>query len=376
MNDKRYGRLVFVVLVIVVISGCGSDGHYYPPPETEGGWRVVSGPEQVRSLGLDPEKLEEFGRYNLSIKSSSGVKGCIVIKDGWVVGEWYEGEGAETFQNYISSNGKAWGMLLYGILMEEAEKGNLPFSLGLGSKLYDKRWLAEGFPLSDPRKAEITFEQLFKHRSGILPESAGDTRWGPDWDFRSYTVGHDPDYPKSAKLLFDPGTDYDYSSVSFNHLSLVFRNITGVKSSEYLWQKMLEPIGFGEVSYWDHEGMGDYDWAPSGQTGPKMTTRDYARLAYLLLRSGRWADEQIFTADYLEIFTSSPDYPNIRSNIDSYFGDQYPKDLFRTGGSGLNWAYVVPSLDLVAVRTSRASNALWDEVKINFLQKLFAALGE
>jgi CubicO group peptidase (beta-lactamase class C family) len=330
----------------------------------------------VHSLGLDPDKLEEFGRYNLSIDSRSGVKGCIVIKDGWVVGEWYEGDRAQTFQNYISSNGKAWGILLYGIMMEEGKKGNIPYQLDLESKLYDKQWLPEGFPLSDPRKANVTFDQVFKHRSGILPESVGETRWGADWDFRSYTVGLDPDYTESAKLLFDPGSDYDYSSVSFNHLSLVFRNITGMKSSEYLWHKMLEPIGFGPVSYWEHEGMGDYEWAPSGQTGPKMTTRDYARLAYLLLRGGRWDNERIFPAEYLEIFTSSPEYPNIRSNVDGYFGKQYPADLFRTGGSGLNWAYVVPSLDLVAVRTSRASNALWDEVKVNFLQKLFAAVNE
>ena len=366
-------RIFVLVLIFALILFQFPVLAYYPPSELNGGWRKITDPAKVQLFGLDPEKLEEFGRYNMSIESGSGVKGCIVIKNGYIVGEWYNKEEAKIYQNYISSNGKAWAILLFGIIVEESRKGKLPISIDIDSKVYDKRWLPEGFPLSDPRKEQITFDQIFRHTSGILPESAGDTRWGEDWDFRYYTVGKDPDYPESASLYFDPGTNYDYSSVSFNHLSLFIRNITGMKSSEFLWDRILEPIGFGSVSYWEHQGMGDYDWAPSGQTGPKMTTRDYARLAYLLLRNGEWEDKQIFPSWYLDIFKKSADYPNILSNIDGYFGEQYPSDMFRVAGSGLNWAYIIPSMDLIAIRTSRASNSLWDEVRSNFLKKLFDA---
>jgi hypothetical protein len=348
--------------------GGGAITHYYPPPETDGGWRKNTEASFVESLGLDPDLLEQFGQYNLSIASSSGVKGCLVIKDGWIVGEWYEGTDAETFLNYISSNGKAWAMLLFGRLVERQP------SLGLGARVYDSGWLAEGFPLSDLRKDQITFDMIFRHTSGILPESVGDTREGADWDFQLYTVGRDSDYPESAPLQFDPGSQSDYSSVAYNHLSLVFRNATGQLGADYLRQELLDPIGFGAVSYRQMTGMGDYEWACSGQTGPRMTTRDYARLAYLMLRDGRWEDEQLVPTAWLDTFRTSAAYGNIRSNVDGYYGASYPSDMYRVAGSGLNWAYVVPSLDLVALRTSRASNALWAEVESSFLEQLFAAV--
>ena len=57
----------------------------------------------------------------------------------------------------------------------------------------------------------------------------------------------------------------------------------------------------------------------------------------------------------------------MRSNVDGYFGAQYPKDMYRIAGSGLNWAYIVPSLDLIALRTGRANNAEWAEVRERFV---------
>lgn len=346
----------------------GSVAYYYPPAETAGGWRKNTDPAFVQSLGLDPDGLEAFGLYNLSIASSSGVKGCLVIKDGWVVGEWYEGTDAETFLNYISSNGKSWAMMLFGHLAEAQP------SFGLDALVYDPAWLAEGFPLSDSRKNQITFHMIFRHTSGILPESVGDTREGTDWDFQLYTVGRDGDYPESEPLYFDPGTDNDYSSVAYNHLSLVFRNATGLLAEDYLRQALLDPIGVGDVSYRQMTGMGDYEWACSGQTGPRLTTRDYARLAYLMLRDGRWEAQQLVPTAWLDTFRTSADYANIRSNVDGYFGAAYPPTMYRVAGSGLNWAFIVPSLDLIALRTSRASNSLWTEVEINFLDLLFAAV--
>ena len=201
---------------------------YFPPPESEGGWRKNTDPDFIRSLGVDPVKLEEFGKYNMSLYSHSGKKGCIVIKNGWIVGEWYEGTGAETYLNGIASNSKAWAMLLFGILATEDPR------FSVESKVYDPRWLPEGFPLSDPRKSEITFEHIFKHTSGILSESTGDTNSADNWNFQMYTVGRDQNYPESASLYSDPGTKSDYSSVAYNHLTLVFRNATGMFAKDYL----------------------------------------------------------------------------------------------------------------------------------------------
>lgn len=48
--------------------------------------------------------------------------------------------------------------------------------------------------------------------------------------------------------------------------------------------------------------------------------------------------------------------------------------MFRIAGSGLNWAFIVPSLDLIALRTGRANNAIWADVEREFLEKLFDSI--
>ena len=105
-----------------------------------------------------------------------------------------------------------------------------------------------------------------------------------------------------------------------------------------------------------------------------MIPRDYARFAYLLSRDGRWGETQIAPSGWVERFRTSSAYPNVRSNIDGVFGKQYPADMFRIAGSGLNWAFIVPSLDLIALRTGRADNRMWQEVEAKFLKLLFASV--
>jgi hypothetical protein len=104
-----------------------------------------------------------------------------------------------------------------------------------------------------------------------------------------------------------------------------------------------------------------------------MNPRDYARFAYFLLRDGNWGGEQLVPASWIQRFRLSSRYPNIRSNVDGFFG-RYPKSMFRIAGSGLNWAFMVPEFDLIVLRTGRSSNRLWGDVEQVFLEKLFAAL--
>jgi CubicO group peptidase (beta-lactamase class C family) len=104
-----------------------------------------------------------------------------------------------------------------------------------------------------------------------------------------------------------------------------------------------------------------------------LTTRDYARMAYMLLRDGRWDGREVVAAEWVKRLTTTDKYRNTLSNCAGDLGTQYPRDMFRTKGSGFNLAYVIPSLDLVAVRTSRFFENI-DENEAIFLAKLFAAI--
>ena len=77
------------------------------------------------------------------------------------------------------------------------------------------------------------------------------------------------------------------------------------------------------------------------------------RFGYLLLRDGRWKDEQIVPADYVRhCRTASPYNPHAPYSLQfdvntSGHVPNVPRDAFWKAGSGGHTLYVVPSLDLV-----------------------------
>lgn len=390
-------KLLFIAFTIFIIFIFNDRivrcDEYFPPSESNGGWRKNTSQSFVQSLGINPEKLEEFGQYNLSVPNSnwepySNYKGILVIKDGWIIGEWYSTEDAAQFKTYLSSNGKAFAFVCFGIMADDSRTHLIPMAIDFDSRLYQQEWLPQGFPLSDPRKSDIIFEQVFQHTSGLCPERTayGDpVEKGRDqWtDYIDWLVGHDQQWPQTQPLYFPPGhaADYDgktmdghhaiaYSSVGVGHLGLLFQNVYSKPAHEFLWERLLGPIGFSGIDF--HRPPSDsIKWFSAG--GLRMTPRDYARFAYFLLHDGQWEHQQIVSRNWIKKFRCSDLYPNIRSNSDHIFGKDYPKDMFRIAGSGVNIAFIIPSMNLIALRTGRVDNARWDEVERTFLEKLFEA---
>ena len=369
----------------------------YPKPENEGGWRKDDSPDFQRAQGIDPAALEVFGRFNLAVPNNQWRpwgehKGCLVIKNGWIVGEWYEGENSQEFAQYLASNGKSVAMACFGIAVNDGRAGRIPFELGLESPVYDLGWLPDGFPLSDLRKQNITFDQVFRHISGLCPEAEETGRYQADKNFTRWVVGHDFHYRETAPLYYEPGHPelytwpnrhrlYTYSSIGFQHVGLAIPHWTGMQAHTFLEERLFEPIGIRSVDYFQPVN----EWSAGSENqlirwhtdgGLRLTPRDYARFAYLLLKDGRWGDEQVVPAGWFPHFWGSGDYPNLLGNRDGIFGSEYPADLFRISGAGSNFAFMVPSLDLVALHTGRSADSLADEVQRGFLEKLFAALSD
>ena len=250
--------------------------------------------------------------------------------------------------------------------------------------LYDSRWLPEGFPLSDTLKAQITFDQVFRHASGIIPQDAdqiasGAVQTEAGWNFGPFTVGKDAEWPQSAPLWYPPDSSFlypgdPYSGVAFNHFSLIFQNVSGLEAGAYLRATLLNPIGVGTVAYKLSKGMGTVKFAAAGNA--LMKARDFMRVGYLMLHEGDWKGNRLFPASWLRNFTDTTAYINMRSNRDCYWGTQYPADLYRTTGSGQNWVLVVPSLDLLLTYNGRTPVSRKPEIDRESLARLFAAVTE
>ena len=153
---------------------------YFPPSEAAGGWRKATDVAQVRSMGLESTELDQLGAYLMALPYQgyyTGVSGykasnkaAIVIKNGWIVGEYYNQAGANTAVYYLASNGKTFTMLLAGHMAQT----HPDLGIDLNSKLYDERWLPQGFPLTDPQGRH--------HVRARVPSRLGHRAGGPSQD--------------------------------------------------------------------------------------------------------------------------------------------------------------------------------------------------
>jgi CubicO group peptidase (beta-lactamase class C family) len=235
-----------------------SAGIYYPPSESAGGWRRCKSDEDVRKLvGMDPQKLAQAGRVTEALYG--GPWALVAIRHGYLVHEWFGVPAIlQTTYDVWSSTKSATG-IAYGLLLDASRYHLLPHALqiSLDSKAYD--FSHEGYPLTDPRKAQITIRQLLTMTSGIPGESHGlvglqVTPGGAEFEI---ALGRQRDRlgASAAKLYTDPGKGWDYSDAAFAHLSLIFNHVTGQEIGDLMKARVFLLISI-ENSSWDLEGGG------------------------------------------------------------------------------------------------------------------------
>ena len=92
-----------------------------------------------------------------------------------------------------------------------------------------------------------------------------------------------------------PGTRFRYASIEPDVLGMVLRNATGKSLSEYLQERIWQPIGTEGDAKWllDAEGF------ELPHFGFNAVLRDYARLARLLVHDGAWDGRKIIPAQWM-----------------------------------------------------------------------------
>ncbi|HVS37048.1 MAG TPA: serine hydrolase, partial [Gemmataceae bacterium] len=204
---------------------------YFPPPESKGGWRTLlpaqgepsadQKAEIAKTGGVDWDKLKQAWDYNAQVEGGTGL---LIIRHGYIVGEWYkDGDKERTYNIYSSS--KSYTSLAFGMILAdwEAERGGAPVppppngkKLTLDTKVCNEDWLPESLPLPDPRKADITVRNLLNMASGLGEEGVPEDATAFD-----VALGH-ADKSPFAKLKSDPGKEFHYSNAGVAHLVLLF----------------------------------------------------------------------------------------------------------------------------------------------------------
>ena len=370
-------KLVFtfaIVLSCVVFGSSAANAedadYYFPPPESQGGWRKLDDPDAVRRIGgMGPAKLAELKEWLL--KSDNRNFAAVVIRHGYIVLEVERGNSAKTDSRRVASVSKAICATVLAIASEQSRHGKTPKRMTFDDPAFD--FIPWAKPLSDRRKAKITVKQLLNHTSGITPEACGAHNRGP-W---RHVLGHDGD-PQTANLMFDPGTKCGYSTFGLYHAALVCENVTGKPYDEFAIEALLRPIGVEHWWFQQFEGGGkdgDKRYGRHPSHGMGMPARDLARVAYCMLRGGKWKDKQIVPKWFVDE-TAAPTHdvkePELRFNraaesfshaweLPARLKDSkgIPADARYKPGSGGQMIAFIPSLDLVVTRQTGGSGA-WE----------------
>jgi CubicO group peptidase (beta-lactamase class C family) len=357
---------------------------YFPPPESRGGWRTALGEGEAREkAGVDVAQLERAWQLAAGLHDDSAL---LVARHGWLCFERYQGVMSPTYNRDMHSCGKAFTCTAVGVLM--AERPEL-FPDGLDQRVYTESYLPPAHaPAHDERRRDIRLGQLLSHTAGLRGNNGAtcdangpvtlDPR-GPDGSFPDAVAwGHaDGDlkgHCSTRELWCDPGAGYSYASAGPLIAGAMVRHLSGQEVAGYLGERVFGPIGWERWQWDQNPPEPDGSRHTKAQGGIKPRPRDALRFGYLHLHGGAWAGRQVVPqAHCAAMGRPSPYNPyyaqyglQVRLNADGAAAGA-PRDTYGPSGFADNYIYVVPSLDLVAVRTGGRNGAelrqrVWTEL--------------
>ena len=324
-------------------------------------WRTAA-PAQV---GFDAPRAAALAR-DVTSGRFGAVDALIVVRFGHLVVEHYDGW-TSSQAHTIQSVTKSVTSLLYGILQAKHA----------GSETSLDRTVADVFatyqPLAndDARKRALTLRHLLMMRAGM-------NFWeqpyaGSPLDQLNRSSGDWIRFILDRPMVGMPGDDWAYDSGAAILMCGAIRQIAGESADAFARRELFEPIGVvGEM--WSKS---PFDGLPHCGGGLSLRPTDLARVGFVVLRHGRWSDRQLVPADWIGVSTSplSRGSSLLFSAFNSGYGYLWwtfplhrggtDAGVIAASGSGGQWLFMIPSLDLVvaiAARNGAGLDLLYDGV--------------
>lgn len=271
----------------------------------------------------------------------------IIIKDGYIVDEYYKEGYDETSIFTLQSVSKSITSLLVGIAIDKGyiESVDIPIS----------NYFPQILESDSDYLKQITIWHLLTHTSGF---SLNDTSNWEEWRNSENWVN----YILNSSVTSRPGTVFDYFTGNTHLLSAILQQATGKTAYEFGKEYVFDPLDMESVECeTDAQGISD------GGNGFAMNVYDMAKIGQLYLNKGTWEGEQIVSEQWIEESTKAQFERSSGSADYGYqwwvrtFGDHGYNAYFAQGHWG-QYIFVVPDLNLVVVMTSHyegSSSIYW-----------------
>lgn len=262
----------------------------FPAPD----WERATTPE---SAGYNAKRLAALKPFLETLDTSA----MMVISRGKVVFEY--GDLKEV--SYLASCRKSVLAILYG---NYVASGKIQLNKTIGELGIDD--IGGLLPI----EKTATVENLITARSGVYHEASN----GGD------QLASAP--PRGSQK---PGTYQLYSNWDFNAAGTVFEQMTGRDIFDALESDLARPIGMQDFDRARHKKTGDLKKSMHPAYHMHLSTRDMARIGYLMLRHGNWNGKQLVPEDWTRKIVSlvTPVY------------DMNPRSATNGYASGTLWGY-------------------------------------
>jgi CubicO group peptidase (beta-lactamase class C family) len=205
----------------------------------------------------------------------------LVFKNGYLVAEDYFNNGYAEKQVNIHSVTKSITSALVGIALEQ----------GCLTSLDQK--MMEFFPefanrLRDPRKKDITIQQMLQMRAGYPWEEA--TAEGTELLFSGFHTSNVVDVP----LAYDPGSDSAYSNLTAHLLGIIVARACNTDLKSFAQEHLFDPLGI-EPAFWQVDWDGNY----LGFSDVHLSSTDLAKFGSLYMNNGQYNGIQVVPAQWV-----------------------------------------------------------------------------
>lgn len=292
------------------------------------------------AIGKDNNNIPLTKALRDTLEKYRSVAYLIVQGDSIRHEEYWEGYSDSSLSNSFSM-AKSVVSMLVGIAIQEGKIKSIDEPVS--------NYLPE---FKEGEKAQITIKHLLQMASGLDFMESYSTPF--NYTTEAY-YGSDLQHMISKlKVIEKPGSVYRYKSGDPQILELILRKATGKTISEYLSEKIWQPIGAMHDAKWsiDHKGGDEKAYCCI-----YSNARDFARLGKLFLQHGRWEGKQIVDSAWVKLTTRPNGLPDEDGNPTSdNYGMQWwcmkraGCNIFYMRGLGGQYVVCIPEKDMIIVR--------------------------